>query len=72
MGTGEKIESGVYGIFLLILIIGLLFVGGTMAAGMVTGACDPNAVGADGHSDCYNQAFDELDAWAGQGPNAKW
>jgi hypothetical protein len=72
MGTGEKIESGVYGIFLLILIIGLLFVGVSMAGMMVTGTCDVGAVGPDGHSDCYNQAFDELDAWAGQGPNAKW
>lgn len=71
MGTGEKIESGVYGLFLLILILGLLFVGGTMAVGMVAGTCD-GSVDANGHSACYNDAFDELDAWAGQGPNAKW
>lgn len=72
MGTGEKIESGVYGLFLLILILGLLFVGGTMAVGMVAGTCDVGAVDANGHSACYNDAFDELDSWAGQGPNAKW
>lgn len=72
MGTGEKIESSVYGLFLLILIIGLLFVGVSMAGMMLTGSCDVGAVDANGHSSCYNDAFDELDSWAGQGPNPKW
>lgn len=72
MGTGEKIESSVYAGFILLLIIGMFFVIGTMGMSMLTGSCDMNAVGANGRSQCQNQAFDELDAWAGQGPNAKW
>ena len=72
MGTREKIESSVYAGFILLLIIGLLFVGVSMAGMMVTGTCDVGAVGPDGHSQCYNQAFDNLDAVLGQGPNAKW
>ena len=71
MGAGEKVESGVYMAFLLILIIGLVFVMGTMAAGMATGDCS-STPGANGRSECFNNAFDELDAWAGQGPNARW
>lgn len=71
MGAGEKIESSVYAGFILLLIIGLFFVMATMGAGMLTGSCD-GTVMADGHSACYNQAFDELDAVLGQGPNAKW
>jgi hypothetical protein len=72
MGTGEKVESSVYAAFILLCIIGLVFVMGTMGMSMLTGSCDPNAVGANGRSQCQNNAFDELDAWAGQGPNAKW
>ena len=71
MGAGEKIESSVYAGFILLLIIGLVFVLGVMGAGMVTGDCS-GAPGANGRSECFNNAFDELDAWAGQGPNAKW
>lgn len=72
MTSGEKIESSVYGLFLLILIIGLLFVGVTMAGMMVTGGCEMGVVDANGDPQCYNMAFDELDSWLGQGPNAKW
>jgi hypothetical protein len=72
MGTGEKIESSVYAAFILILILGMFFVIATMGMGMVTGSCDMNAVGANGRSQCQNDAFDQLDAWAGKGPNAKW
>lgn len=71
MGTGEKIESSVYAGFILLLIICLVFVLGVMGAGMVMGDCS-STPGANGRSECFNQAFDELDAWAGQGPNAKW
>lgn len=72
MGPGEKVESSVYGCFILILILGLAFVAISMTGMMVTGGCDMGVVDANGSSQCYNQAFDNLDAWLGQGPNAKW
>jgi hypothetical protein len=72
MGAGEKVESSVYGLFILIIILGLLFVGGSMAGMMVTGTCDVGVVDANGHSACYNDAFDRLDSALGQGPNPAW
>lgn len=72
MGTGEKVESSVYMLFIGILILGLLFVGISMGGMMLTGSCDVGAVDANGHSACYNQAFDNLDSVLGQGPNPKW
>lgn len=72
MTTGEKVESSVYGLFLLIIIVGLLFVGISMAGMVVTGTCEVGAVGPDGHSQCYNDAFDRLDAVLGVDSNPRW
>lgn len=75
MGTGEKIESSVYMLFIGIIILAFFFVlvGSTGMALTGAGGCDPNVMSSDGHySQCTDRALDELDAWLGQGPNAKW
>lgn len=73
MGTGEKIESNVYMLFIGIIILGFLFLLVASTGLAVTGSCDPNVMSSDGHySECTGRALDELDALLGQGPNAKW
>lgn len=71
MGTGEKVEASVYMAFLLIGILVLLFVMGSMAGMVVTGGCEIGAVDANGHSACYNDAWEHFDSTFGVDSNPR-